>query len=103
MKTPIQKAAAAMGRKGGLAKSEVKKSAAKANAATAGRHRQIFTADDITAESVLLIHRAATDAAWGIGSVVEEIAGGQVSPADAATKINRLLAKIERATNQPKP
>ena len=103
MTSGISKAAAAMGRKGGLAKTAAKTKAAKVNAAKAGRHRQIFTADDITAESALLIHRAATDAAWGIGSVVEEIAGGQVTPAGAAAKINRLLAKIERATNQPKP
>lgn len=92
--TEISKAAAAMGRM----TSEKKARAVRKNGMKGGPPRRVYTKDDITADAVLKIHRAAMDAAWGIGSVATKVVNGDISPAGAAREINRLLASVERAT-----
>ena len=92
--TEISKAAAALGRM----KSEKKAAAVRINGRKGGPPRRVYTGDNITAEAVLKIHRAAMDAAWGIGGIVNQIIEGAITPAGAAREINRLLASIERAT-----
>jgi hypothetical protein len=92
--TEISKAAAALGRM----RTEKKAAAVRINGRKGGAARRVFSADDITADAVLKIHRAATDAAWGIGSIHRDIITSDITPAGAAKEINRLLATIERAT-----
>ena len=92
--TERTEAARAMGR----ARTDKKAAAVRANGRKGGPPRRVFAAGDITAETALKIHRAAMDAAWGIGGVVNQIIDSTVTPAGAAREINRLLATIERAT-----